>query len=83
MGSLFKKPKMPPPPPPIPDPVPLPPTQPNEEFVSSTTGEKTTINKEAEASLKKKKKGYTNTILTSNKGVMGEANTYTKTLLGG
>ena len=82
MGSLFRKPKMPPPPPPVPDPVPLPPTQPDEEYVSSETGETTTFEKEAEASMKKKKKGYTNTILTSNKGVTDPANTFNKTLLG-
>lgn len=69
MGSLFKKPSMPPPPPPIPDAVPLPDTDKAEE--------------QGAIQIQKKKKGYTNTILTSNQGVTDEAQTFKKTLLGG
>jgi len=46
------------------------------------TGELTTAKKEAEKKLEKKKKGYTETILTSNQGDVSEADVYQKTLLG-
>ena len=60
---------MPPPPPPIPDAVPLPDLDKAEE--------------QGSIQIQKKKKGYTNTILTSNQGVTDEAQTFKKTLLGG
>ena len=71
----FLKPKMPPPPPPAPTPPPLPPATADE----MTMEDKVLIQDE----LLKKKKGYTDTILTSTSGDTSEANVARKTLLGG
>ena len=71
----FLKPKMPPHPPPAPTPPPLPPATADE----MTMEDKALI----QAELLKKKKGYTDTILTSTSGDTSEANVAKKTLLGG
>ena len=78
----FLKPKMPAPPPPPPPPPALPPATHQEEYIDPVSGELTTAKKEAEAKLAAKKKGYTETILTSTQGDTSEADTYQKTLLG-
>jgi len=71
----FLKPKMPPPPPPAPTPPPLPP---------ATADEMSLEDQEAiRLKLLKKKKGYTDTILTSTEGDTSEANVSKKALLGG
>lgn len=70
----FLKPKMPPPPPPAPTPPPLPPATADE----MSEEDKALI----QAKLLKKKKGYTDTILTSTQGDTSEANVAKKTLLG-
>jgi len=71
----FLRPKIPPPPPAPPAPPVLPPP-------SVEQMEQTQLNEIRELTYKKKK-GYTDTILTSNEGDTEEANTYEKTLLGG
>ena len=73
---------MPAPPPPPPPPPALPPATHQEEYIDPVSGELTTAKKEAEAKLAAKKKGYTETILTSTQGDTSEADTYQKTLLG-
>jgi hypothetical protein len=67
----FLRPKTPPPPPApaaLPDVPSVDPTAEQTEMVRQT--------------LNKKRKGYTQTILTSNQGVKDEAEIYKKTLLG-
>ena len=72
MGFLMPKaPSPPPPPPPLPV---LPPASPA-EFTSQQV-------QTVKAHLAEKKKGLTETILTSTKGDESEADTYKKTLLG-
>ena len=72
MGFLKpEKPAVPPPPPPMPM---LPPAAP-EEFTSQQV-------KQVKKAMIDKKKGYTDTILTSTKGDESEADTYQKKLLG-
>ena len=78
----FLKPKMPAPPPPPPAPPELPPATHQEEYIDPVSGELTTAKKEAEKKLATKKKGYTETILTSTQGDVSEADVYQKTLLG-
>ena len=70
----FLRPKMPPPPPP-PQPMPtLPPATPD-DFTEEQR-------KKVNALVESKKKGYTDTILTSTKGDTSEPDIYKKTLLG-
>lgn len=70
----FLKPKTPAPPPP---PAPLP------EVPAATAAELPAESTEMIAqTLKKKRAGYTKTILTSQKGVMDDPTVYKKTLLG-
>jgi hypothetical protein len=72
MGSLFSAPKPPPPPPP-PPPAPPPPTLEDPEIKR----------KKEEARLANiRRKGRGDTILTSGLGVVGDAPTDRKTLLG-
>jgi len=72
MGFLM--PKLPPPPPPSPIPPVLPPASP-EEFTSQQV-------KKVKKAMIDKKKGSTDTILTSKQSDESEADTYQKTLLG-
>tara|TARA_R100000458_G_scaffold41193_1_gene38817 strand:+ start:989 stop:1210 length:222 start_codon:yes stop_codon:yes gene_type:complete len=70
----FLRPKMPPPPP-TPPPMPtLPPATPD-DFTEEQR-------KKVNAAVESKKKGYTDTILTSTQGDTSEADIYKKTLLG-
>ena len=72
MGFLRPKtPPLPPPPPPMPV---LPPAT-TEDFDTATENSIKDL-------VEKKKKGYTETILTSTQGDTSEADTYKKTLLG-
>jgi len=50
----------------------------NEDGTTSTT----TAETEAQKKIRRKKKGMSNTILTSNQGDTSEANIYSKSLLG-
>ena len=70
----FLKPKMPPPPPPPPPMPMLPPASP-EEFTSQQV-------KQVKKAMIDKKKGYTDTILTSKQGDTSTPEIYKKTLLG-
>tara|TARA_R100001082_G_scaffold27834_1_gene13943 strand:+ start:657 stop:878 length:222 start_codon:yes stop_codon:yes gene_type:complete len=70
----FLRPPSPPPPPPPPPMPTLPPATPDE--FSEEQRQK------VKALLAQKKKGYTDTILTSTQGDTSEADTYKKTLLG-
>ncbi|QDP53091.1 MAG: hypothetical protein Unbinned2350contig1001_16 [Prokaryotic dsDNA virus sp.] len=70
----FLRPKMPPPPPPPPPMPTLPPATPD-RFTEEQR-------KKVNALVESKKKGYTDTILTSTKGDTSEADIYKKTLLG-
>ena len=71
----FLRPKTPAPPPP---PAPLP------EVPAATAAELPEESTEAiKQTLKRKRKGYTKTILTSKKGVEEDPQIYKKTLLGG
>jgi len=71
----FLKPKTPAPPPP---PAPLP------EVPAATADELPAESTEMiKQTMKKKRAGYTKTILTSNKGVEADPQVYKKTLLGG
>jgi len=71
----FLRPKTPAPPPP---PAPLP------EVPAATAAELPAESTEAiKQTLKRKRKGYTKTILTSKKGVEEDPQIYKKTLLGG
>lgn len=70
----FLKPKMPPPPPPPPPMPTLPPATPD-DFTEVQR-------KKVNAAVENKKKGYTDTILTSTQGDTSEADIYKKTLLG-
>ena len=78
----FLKPKMPAPPPPPPAPPVLPPATHEAQYVDPLTGEDTTAAEQAAIKLEKKRKGFTETILTSTQGDTSEADTYQKTLLG-
>jgi hypothetical protein len=70
MGFLkAKTPPMPPPPPALPELPGVDPTAEQSEMVRQT--------------INKKRKGYSQTILTSSQGVKDEADIYKKTLLGG
>jgi hypothetical protein len=78
----FLRPKMPAPPPPPPAPPVLPPAMHEAKYVDPLTGEDTTAAEQAAIKLDKKRKGYTETILTSTQGDTSEADIYQKTLLG-
>ena len=71
----FLKPKTPPPPPP-PAPLPEVPAATREELPDEST-------EMIKQTMKKKRAGYTKTILTSKKGVEEDPQVYRKTLLGG
>jgi|TARA_R100000482_G_scaffold122093_1_gene69025 hypothetical protein len=71
----FLRPKTPPPPPP---PAPLPPVP--AATRAELPGESTEM---INQTMKRKRSGYTKTILTSKKGVEEDPQVYTKTLLGG
>ena len=70
----FLRPKMPPPPPPPPAMPTLPPATPD-DFTEDQR-------KKVNAAVESKKKGYTDTILTSTQGDTSEPDIYKKTLLG-
>ena len=71
----FLRPKTPPPPPP-PAPLPEVPAATREELPDEST-------EMIKQTMKKKRSGYTKTILTSKKGVEEDPQVYKKTLLGG
>ena len=73
---------MPAPPPPPPAPPVLPPATHEAQYVDPLTGEDTTAAEQAAIKLEKKRKGFTETILTSTQGDTSVADTYQKTLLG-
>ena len=77
----FLKPKMPVPPPPPPPAPALPPATAQEQY-ETPEGEMTTADTEAAKKIAKKKKGYTETIMTSTKGDTSTPDIYRKTLLG-
>jgi len=70
----FLKPKMPPPPPPPPKPPVLPPA--NVEQMEQATKNK------IRQTVEQRKRGYTDTILTSTEGDTSTPDVYKKTLLG-
>ena len=70
----FLRPKMPPPPPPPPAMPTLPPATPD-DFTEDQR-------KKVNAAVESKKKGYTDTILTTTQGYTSEPDIYKKTLLG-
>jgi len=78
----FLKPKIPAPPPPPPAPPALPPATKEAAYGDPLTGEDTTAAEQAAIKLKKKKKGYTETIMTSTQGDTSTPDIYKKTLLG-
>jgi hypothetical protein len=71
----FLRPKTPPPPPP-PAPLPEVPAATKEELPDEST-------EMIKQTMKKKRAGYSKTILTSKKGVQEDPEVYRKTLLGG
>jgi hypothetical protein len=71
----FLRPKTPPPPPP-PAPLPEVPAATREELPDEST-------EMIKQTMKKKRAGYSKTILTSKKGVQEDPEVYRKTLLGG
>ena len=77
----FLKPKMPAPPPPPPPAPALPPATAQEQY-TTPEGNMTTAETEAAKKIAKKKKGYTDTILTSTQGDTSTPDIYKKTLLG-
>lgn len=77
----FLKPKMPPPPPPPPPAPALPPATAQEQY-TTPEGNMTTVDTEVAKKIAKKKKGYTETIMTSTKGDTSTPDIYRKTLLG-
>tara|TARA_R100000458_G_C8247069_1_gene224780 strand:- start:732 stop:974 length:243 start_codon:yes stop_codon:yes gene_type:complete len=77
----FLRPKEPVPPLPPPPPPALPPATAQEQY-KTPDGKMTTADTEAAKKMAKKKKGYTETIMTSTEGDTSTPDIYKKTLLG-